>query len=377
MISATYIASSSGSISQQSNSYSFPQALPITGQKQIENVVEEEEDDFDDTRSQTSNVTYAPSYNMGGQNNINASINLPQSICPIVKVDFNNGYIIRQLYEFFKDSISIAPMFFDQNGITIERHNGAATMNIKCRFDRKDLIGYYFDINKCNDPVNKRHILTFDIENFLTQIKSVVAKEGLIICQYSEYSNHIICKPYGGDKNSQDGIITLNMQRYDPQQCDIDDGIKNDTFPNQVVPLVSFCNVCKNVSTSKSPFSYFLVYCNGVRIMAANEINSIGRKDGWGDYSGYEAKPSLINIGQYDWVPIQPFYSCISSDDNKSLIKLVNLQKGGVIRIYSNKHQIVRLEMKVGCNCDMTITLQGKNPDEMTTSTGKKKKILK
>jgi hypothetical protein len=342
---------------------------------------ESEKDESDDDSSPP-----VPSWTGGISSQSGSS--MLQDLKPIVHVNFNDGYTIRHLFEMLKIAVPRAPMFFSQSGIEIERANGAGTLHVKAIFLRKRLIDYSFDESRCNDPKNKRHIIDFDLDDFLSQVKSIAKKEGLTLSHYQEYPDYVFGKPYGGNK-SVDHVLYFKTQKHEFAQYDIKGVIDDTTLPNKAVRLDAFCNTCVNINRGKYPYSLFMIYPNGLKIISGNEIGSVGCQNGWGDCTGYVAKEKKSrfkvkgqsNVDRIEMVPIQPFMAYIPLDDTKALAKAANLHPSGIVEVYCETNQLLRLHMQVGSNCTLTMTLQGKDPNEILSLSSapkaRKKRVLK
>lgn len=364
----------------ESHLWAVPPALPIPGVA-AEAAAESDADDGDETGDEVVE-THPASHNPATSSFTSI---LGFSYQPAASADFSDGHTVRQLFEFFRIGLPCAPMFFTKHGIDIERANGHKTFLVRCHISRKNLVGYSFDPTKCNDPARERHIVSFELPDFITQVKSLAKKEGIRLCHFAEQSEFVFGQLYGGNKTTSQGMIFFRVQKHETAIYQINDKVTPDTIPNQVVPLSSFCSACTNAARSKYPYAFFIVYPNGVRIVAGNETGSTGRRDGWGDCSGYAIKPKkhsrvkLDTPASDEYVQIQPYVTCVPLTDIKALMKASNLHQAGIVRIYSSQHQLTRLEIPAGSLCEVTIILQGKDPkviEATATGTRKKKDLL-
>lgn len=281
----------------------------------------------------------------------------------VFRVDFSDGYTLRQLFEFFRMSLPCAPLFLHEKGITIERGNGSDTLFVRANINRMDLVDYKLNMDLVNDPKNRRHIVNFELNEFQVQMKSIAKKEGILLVQYPQFSDcpgTVHGQAYGGNKNSA-GSILFRTQKYEDVKYEIDDGITNETIPNAVIPLPAFFNACSNLSRVKHPFALMSVYPNGVRLDANNESGSTGRGNIWGDCSGFVNKKV-----------VEPYKTCIPLHIIKTLVKTANFHSAGIVRVYGTSNQLVRLEIPVGCYANVMILLRGRDPSDF--SGGKKKR---
>jgi hypothetical protein len=278
-----------------------------------------------------------------------------------VSIDFSDGYTARQMFEFFKAALPCAPLFCSEDGIRIEQSNGDETILVYCFIDKRNIVGYKFFESECNDPENRRHVVSLNLQPLLTQLKSLAKKECLKI---NIYTDRVEGKFYGGSKSTKYGAMSFVTQDYHPAKYIIDDAVTKDTYPNVTIPLGSFCSVCTNASRSKYPFTYFIVYPEGVRIIANTCTGADGIQDGWGDCHDKIVEEYEDENGElcYNEVTVTPKVTCINLQDTKALTKTSNLQSnGGIVKIYSNKDGLVRLEIPTGVMTTITIILRGRD----------------
>jgi hypothetical protein len=309
----------------------------------------------------------------------------PQTV--VAFADFSDGHTIRQMFEFFRVGLPCAPMIFTEQGIYIERANGFKTLLVRCAISRKNLVGYSFDRRRCNDPTRQRHIINFELPDFNTQVKSLAKKEGIRIYQSAENPDFVFGQLYGGNKSTSQGVIFFRSREFEPATYKVDP-VGPETIPNQVISLLSFCSACTNAARSKYPYAQIIVYPNGLRIVAGNETGSTGRRDVWGDCSGYVRQtrkvvrkaenptdPDIEELKE-EVVQVEPFITCVPLADIRALMKTANLHQSGIVRVYSTRNQLTRLEIPAGSLCELTIILQGKDPQKILdgVSAAKRKK---
>ena len=325
----------------------------------------------------------------------NKLIGIPVDAKPIVMADLNDGYGLRQLYDYLKFCVPVAPMFFHEDGIDIERSNTSGTLYTKCVISRDDLVKYHFDPKRCNDPnhmvpdlncsinnpdipvcinedhdengkgcqINQpRHILSFVLADLMAHIKPLAKKESLRLFHYAEEPRYIHGQLYGGNKISSQSTIRVLITKYEHKVYNIPN-ISADIRPNQVVPLSSFCNSCTNIVRSKSSSCKFEIYPNGVRIVATNNTGLVSRTDPWGDCSDQMIKPKKNLKEPDEIVSVKPFITHVNKDDIKALTKMNNFHPSGIVRIYSNSNEFTVLKVKLGAFGVCTSILKNKDSE--------------
>lgn len=262
----------------------------------------------------------------------------------IFEIDFHDGYTLRQLFEFLRLALPCAPLTINSKGIYLERGNGQNTMLVRLFINRKNLIKYYINEEKFNDKGCNQHKVNINIAFFLEQIKNISKRDGITIYQSSDYRDYVFGKALGGGKLLSQGVIYFRTQAYEHISYEVEDGVKENDLPNHVIPLVSFCTICSGIAKTKNN-SAIIVYPNGVRIVTYTQTGSMGRNDTWGNCDDSQKK----------------FVTKVSHSDMKALSKMINLNPNGIVRVYSKKNQITRLEVPCGVFAELTVILQGKN----------------
>lgn len=262
----------------------------------------------------------------------------------VARADFVDGYTFRQQWEFYKQSLSCAPMFFTENGVSIRRGNGTTTLIVDTLMRDDDLMDHYVDKTRWN--WKDCHVINVNLKDFHGHIKSVAMKESVRIYQYAEYPELVFIQLYGGNKNSN-GYITVRTEKFEPIDYHIDDGSKETDKPNVKVPLAMFCTACGNVARVKFPYAVLRVYPKGAHLMAGNEIGTSSRNAHWGDCSGIVESKSRLAVKGKTKTPVV-YSTKIPLDVVKAMVKMTNFNKGGLLSIYGNGDGVVRLQTPVG-----------------------------
>ena len=336
----------SGSLSTSSSLSSMP--LPPLG-----NTVDDEDEeleapdgDEDDPKTEVSSTgsldlvlmpqDHTPMYNH-------------PSLHIVVMANFNDGYTLRQQFEFYKCALTCTPMFFTEEGINITRGNGGGngpTLIVSTKMRAKHLFDYSVDTTRWNWPENKCHVVNVNLADFHQNIKSVAMKEGVRMFQYAEYPQILIIQPYGGNKNSA-GHITVRTEKFENLTYDIDDGSTSSDKPNVKVPLPLFCTACANVARVKYPFALLKVYPRGAHLLGGTETGSSSRNSHWGDCTGIVESKSRLAVRGKAQTPIV-YTTKIPPAVVKALVKIANFNKGGLVEIYGNGDCVVRIETPIG-----------------------------
>lgn len=294
---------------------------------------DDEEDDDDDDSS--SNQVVAQS-----QYSIPSKVNYHF----VVYADFCDGYALRQQFEFFRQTITVAPMFFGPNGISITRGNCDDTLVTSTMINGRDLVDYRVDESKFNFVKGGVHVVNINLPEFHGHLKALAKQESLRIFQYVEEPGIVRYQSYGGKKNS-DGSVHIKTEPFAYIEYKNEEANLSTDLPNVKVPLGAFCNACGNVARSKYPHAIIKCYPRGAHIQSGNETGSSVSNAHWGDCSGEPLKKSRLQIrGQ---VPIC-YTTKVPLNVIKGLTKMANFSNNGIVSIFCTSDGLVRLETSLG-----------------------------
>jgi hypothetical protein len=351
-----------------SSSDSLPQLSPTASPLQSESSDDDadEDDDEDNTSNASGEIKFSPSTLMP----YNAHMMSPmyQSVHPkrIFVVEFLDGYTFRQAYEFFKMTLTSAPMFLSSEGITILRGNGNSSLVANTQIHGHQLLHYEFSPEYANYPgtENRRaiHVVNCPLAKFRENIKGTARKEAIRIFQFVG-DQSIYIQVYGGNKNS-DGYVIVKTESYEHIQYELGDYTQAVTAPNCKIPLVEFCNACSNIGKIKGcSAAKILCYPKGVGIGANSETGVTDRYNKWGECDE-ETRNSLQVTGGPRLVihgnalqKVKPFAVKVPIDVIKALGKLSNLTNNGILRVYCECDNLVRLMISISYYAEMTLFL--------------------
>ncbi len=286
----------------------------------------------------------------------------------VAMVNFFDGYTVRQLFEFYKQGLTCAPMFFTSGpnrGINIIRGNSGQhgpTMIVNTRIRGDDLVEYSVDTERWNWKEKRCHVINVNLGDFHAQIKSVAKKESIRMFQYAEYPDYVFLQFYGGNKNSE-GWVHVKTERFEDVKYNIEDGVDGTDAstrpqPNVRVPLPMFCAACANIVKAKYHFAVLNVYPKGAHLLGGSDIGSSSRNAHWGDCSGLDpaaGKRRLVIAGKTA-TPVR-YTTRIPSTVVKALNKTANFNTAGIVKMYGRGDCLTRLEIPVGTYADTTIHL--------------------
>ena len=263
----------------------------------------------------------------------------PEGYNIVASITFNDGYTLRQQFEFFKHTVTCAPMMFTKKGLAMSRGNVERTFVCETFIDSDELLEYYVDENRWNTPEDECHIINLDLKEFYESIKSVTKKESICICQYAEIPNAVFITTYGGNKTN-DGCDYIMTEPFTNETYNMDNEDAED-LPIAKVTLTAFSSACQKASKKNCQFSVFKTSKNFVTMVSGNETGTNSKIARWGTKTKDNGKKTKLNI-------LNTYTTRVSTKILRGLVKIANFNTNGIVRIYSKMDGLIRLETRLG-----------------------------
>ncbi len=246
----------------------------------------------------------------------------------IFTVLFNHGQCIRNNFDFFRESFADTPLQIESEFISVLKSkilDDKDVMIVQVKYETAWLEEFKINLNRVNDPDNKRHLISVPSTRFFNQIKSLKTNDKVRISQYDN-TNELELTLYSG-----------NTSR--PVKCKLSDFDVNDDFlvestvleqtnSNINIPLEEFTNLCKIQVKSKKEYApiHMYFYDEGLHIQSENESLV---SDGWGNTDG----------ASWEFI-VDPYVI-------KALSKMKNWNDNGTIRSFCQDSKVFRLDTKI------------------------------
>ena len=254
----------------------------------------------------------------------------------IYNLEITNGYVFRQIFELYdKLIIEGIPIYFKDSGITIRTGTSGSRDARKIISDIEiftdDIISYSMNKSLANikgtEDENSCYIEEFNI-NIVKSIFKSIAKSNSVRIYKTVKSEDVIIEIKG--LSSEQARLTSTRQRkvhYDISEYQ--DDLKE---PNLKIEISQFCNTMKGMTRGDSEYTSFKVYKNGMKIEGKNGTASITKQMVWG----------VIEEGE-------PFFETgVNSSSIKALTKISGMSNYSIVKIFSNKDGLIRLNHKIG-----------------------------
>jgi hypothetical protein len=293
---------------------------------------------------------------------------IPLSITPelIFLVDFSDGYSHRQLMDIAKLTVTSYPLFFSALGITMQRGNGAKTAIISCELNQHNFAYYLFNnklvSNPSSDANEAYHVICPNISKLREAIRPVARKEGVRFYQYKGDACMYV-QVYGGTKNGEGCGTIVPLEVYDHIDYELDEYHQTFDKPNCRIPLAEFCGFCAVVSRTRGVHHVeFRTYAKGVWILSIDSSGNIIGDKKWGECDDSHRVPIYVPGGPriifHGGSTTSHYTINIAVDTIKALAKMTNLVVNGILRVYAERNELLRLQTSVNYYGPLTFYLR-------------------
>ena len=267
----------------------------------------------------------------------NNSVAIPKKINEIIyNVEITNGYVFRQIFELYdKLIIEGIPIYFKESGITIRTGTSGSRDARKLISDIEiftdDIINYYMNKEFANIKGTEENSSCYIEELNINTVKSIfksIAKSNSVRIYKTTHSDDVFIEIKG--MSDEQARLTTSRQRK--VHYDISEYQDELTEPNLKIEISQFCTTMKGMTRGDSEYTSFKVFEKGMKIEGKNGTASILKQMKWGEV---DDELEFCETG-------------VNSSSIKALTKISGMSNYSIIKIFSEKDGLVRLNHKIG-----------------------------
>lgn len=251
----------------------------------------------------------------------------------VFMIQFSSAYAFRQLYEFFRLSVSSAALFLTRDTIRVSTGNGRKSLQILCAIEGWNTGGYQLNVALASrkEAPEPYHVINFNFTDFYSVIKTIGKKDLLIMYQHTSSPHSLILMTGQRRTNLTQHVIRLIDS--DPPIFDVRDPDKIPThMPNITIPLSEFTSFITDTGKSGAPCTIFRCYSRGVHIFNETANGGHQTSSSWGIIP--EGEDAFRNVTV-----------SVTKDIVKALGKTSNFHSEGIVRFYARSDGLIRLEI--------------------------------
>jgi hypothetical protein len=269
--------------------------------------------------------------------NYSTSINKSDKI---VVLEFTSGYEFRHIFEHAKMITNELPIYCSKNFVTTNRANDKQNIIVTNIINTENLTKYYFNDEYATQKSdgNNFHVINMNFGEAFKYIKSI-GKTGSVRIYKNISEPDITYIQYFGGGKTEDEIIPIPDVKYELNAYNVNEtNPRESNNPNAVISLKNFISKITDIQKMKYTNVVLRCFPKGVHIYAYNDLKNI-RTISWGEdyHKKFDNKPE----NTYDITIIEQFM--------KTIIKTSSFHTDGIVRIYCNQDNLVRLETPIGC----------------------------
>jgi len=201
------------------------------------------------------------------------------------------------------------------------------------------------------------HIINVDTSDLVEHVKSVSKKDSLIISQRVSKPEVIQLQCCGNKTDG--GIVTIRTRNYTPVSYNIVEANRRPTTcPNVTIQLSKFCNCLLSLVKSRFSKIFMKIYPEGITIIGTSQTGSSSRSATFGRIVSLLQPHQSVGMSSSDsMTPLTTPYHQInlSVQSVSSLIKMINFNSDGIVRIYCTTNTMARIETPIGCFGSMRV----------------------
>jgi len=260
----------------------------------------------------------------------------------IYSAEITNGYVFRQIFELYdKLVIEGIPVYFKETGITIRTGTSSAKDQRKLisdiEIDTDDIIEYYLDEDLASISGSENSNACYVEELNINTIKSVfksISKSNSVRIYKTTVSPDIMIEIKGLTTEHS----RLTSGKYHKIHYDISSYQDDAPHPNLKIEINQFCTTMKGMTRGDAEYTSFKVFPEGLSIEGRNGTGSITKDMCWGK------TPQI-----YEGVDEEDFFETkVNSFAIKALTKISGMSNYSIIKIFSVRNGLLRLNHKIG-----------------------------
>ena len=273
---------------------------------------------------------------------------IPREIDVVVySAEITNGYVFRQIFELYdKLVIEGIPVYFKESGITIRTGTSSSRDSMKLISDIEiytdDIINYYMNedlatIKRSGDQ-SPCYIEELNINTVKSVFKSI-AKSNSVRIYKTTLSDDVFIEIKGLTTEHS----RLSTSKHRKVYYDLSEYQDEMEKPNIKIEISQFCTTMKGMTRGDAEYTSFKVFDEGLMVEGRNGTGSITKDMRWGSLPDSNDPNIEVEIDTDTY-----FETKVSSPSIKALSKISSMTNYSIIKVFSFKDGLMRLNHKIG-----------------------------
>jgi len=249
--------------------------------------------------------------------------------------DFNEGYFLRNMFEYLKNTNSSGIFVFKEDTITYEQSEQSKTIVNEFEINTSDLVRYEFNSVA---PIR----IGLNLHDVLSITKTVGKKDGLRFYKLAKdpFLYIQIISQNNTNTIEKDNFSVIKPQNIKPLTFSPPEYSRTEKNPNVTLVNTRFIKLCKALSSLKCDTITAIGYPEGITLISMSQGILVGRIEKIGVV---EDEP----IENFEKLPNNPIVKMRYST-MKFLGRIGNLCSSGTIKIFMEKDKPMKLITKIG-----------------------------
>lgn len=278
----------------------------------------------------------------------NSGEKIPREIDVVVySAEITNGYVFRQIFELYdKLVIEGIPVYFKESGITIRTGTSSSRDSMKLISDIEiytdDIINYYMNEDlasiKRTDDQSPCYIEELNINTVKSVFKSIAKSNSVRI-----YKTTLCDDVFIEIKGLTTEHSRLSTSKHRKVYYDLSEYQDEMEKPNIKIEISQFCTTMKGMTRGDAEYTSFKVFPEGLMVEGRNGTGSITKDMRWGSLPDSNDPNIEVDIERDSY-----FETKVSSPSIKALSKISSMTNYSIIKVFSFRDGLMRLNHKIG-----------------------------
>lgn len=296
----------------------------------------------------------------------------PSSEKPIVVANFSDGYSLRNVLAFVRQTCTRANLIFTKDSITIKEADATDTILAHCEIYADDLTEYQY--NFCDDQGNPIEAMAcgFMTVDMQKATKMVGKKDAIKISTIREKNPKIYVQVTHAGSKSDSNLGLRIVPTLDVEVHDFKEIPYKRTSPNARAPSTEFAKVCTDFSSLKCTYTDIIGFDNGIMFQGV-ESGTIKSIETYGKVNKFKPHNIISASTKYSLSPANPGANApklhvsmkgevsrvrINGKTIRAMCKFNNLSPTGVIKFFLEDGNPLKIVSPVGCYGRLTLYIK-------------------
>jgi len=292
---------------------------------------------------------------------------------PVAAATFPDGYSVRNVLCFFRQTCTQANIIFEPERITIKEADTSRTILADCQINTLDLTEYQYNAFDEDGELIPAVFCGFNTLEMQKATRMVGKKDSIKLYTKREKNPKLYIQVIHSSSKSDNSLGLRIVDIIDVDMADYADIHYKRRLPNSRAASTDFAKICGDFSTLKCNYINVIVFDEGIMFQgieggAVRSVETYGKIQDKSKiaFTATEYEPHPEGSQKPRLVVTQPGEICrirISSKTIRAMTKFNNLSPTGVIKFFMEKDMPLMILSPIGCYGKLTLYINDSDPE--------------